>query len=270
MTSQQASEVSVQFEAVGGIAAVWLNRPDAANSINLGLAAELRQTFALIAARQDIRVVILRGRGGKFCAGGDMGMFVEFADELGSHLRGVIGDFHAAVQAIHDLSVPVVAVVEGPAAGGGMSLALACDFVIAEEKSKFAPAYRKLGATSDGGLCKLLSDAVGQRKALELMLTGNVLTANDALALGLVNRVVPADRLEHEVASLCETLAANSGPANAGVKKLIYGASRASLGEQLAGELEVFCGLAEGPDFREGVRAFAERRPPNFSRASAE
>lgn len=269
MTSQPAGEETVQFEAIGGVGIVWLNRPGAGNSVNLELATALRRTFALIAERQDIRVVVLRGRGEKFCAGGDMGMFVEFADELGSHLRGVIGDFHAAIQIMHDLPVLVVGVVEGPAAGGGMALALACDFVIAAEKAKFVPAYRMLGATSDGGMCKLLSDVLGERKALELMLTGGALTASEAFAMGLVNRVVPADRLEHEVASLCGTLVANSGPVNAGVKKLVYGSSRASLSEQLSNELEVFCGLAEGRDFREGVRAFLERRTPNFSGAPA-
>lgn len=259
-----SAQAVVQLEVEAGIATIWLNRPEAANSINLDVVRELRRVVYDIAARQDIRVVVLRGRGRQFCAGGDMAMFLGQLDTIGRHLRDVIAEFHAALLALRDLPQPVVALVHGAVAGGGLSLALGCDFVVAEERTKFATAYRKLGASSDGGMSLLLSRILGTRKALELMLAGEVFLAPEALSLGLVNRVAPEAALEAALVAFCEVLAGNSRASNACVKRLVHAAPTASFDEQLTRELEGFCALASGADFREGVTAFAERRPPVF------
>lgn len=258
-----AGEV-VQLEVGAGIATIWLNRPQAANSIDLEVVRALRRVVYDIAARSDVRVVVLRGRGRQFCAGGDMAMFLGEIDTIGRHIRDVIADFHAVLLALRDLSQPVVAVVHGAVAGGGLSLALGCDFVIAGEETKFATAYRKIGASSDGGMSLLLSRVLGTRKALELMLAGEVFLAPQALSLGLINRVVPEAGLDAEVAAFCGVLAGNSRAANACVKRLVHAAPTASFDEQLTREMEGFCALAAGADFREGVTAFAARRAPSF------
>ena len=259
-----SSEQVVQLEVAAGIATIWLNRPQAANSINLDVAEALRRIVYDIAARPDIRVVLLRGRGKQFCAGGDMAMFVDRIDTIARHVRDVIDAFHSTLLALRDLPQPVVAVVHGAVAGGGLSLALGCDFVIAEERTKFATAYRKLGASSDGGMTHLLTRILGTRKTLELMLAGEVFLAPEALSLGLVNRIAPEAALEDEVAAFCNILAGNSRAANACVKRLVHNAPLASFDAQLSREMEGCCTLAAGADFREGVRAFTARRAPDF------
>ncbi|MHA4854376.1 enoyl-CoA hydratase/isomerase family protein [Rhodococcus sp. MSC1_016] len=254
----------VQLEVEASVATIWLNRPHAANSIDLEMVRELRRIVYDIGARADIRVVVLRGRGRQFCAGGDMSMFLSQLETVGRYIRDVIADFHATILAFRDLPQPVVAVVHGAVAGGGLSLALACDFVIAGEGAKFATAYRKIGASPDGGMSLLLSRILGPRKALELMLVGETFMASEARSLGLVNRVVADAALDAEATSFCGVLARNSRASNACVKRLVNAAPTASFEEQLSREMEGFCALAAGADFSEGVTAFVARRTPNF------
>jgi 2-(1,2-epoxy-1,2-dihydrophenyl)acetyl-CoA isomerase len=174
--------------------------------------------------------------------------------------------FHDALIAFRQLTQPVLAVVHGAVAGGGLSLALGCDFIIAEEKTKFATAYRKLGAATDGGMTHSLSRILGQRKALELLLMGEIFLAPQALELGLINRVVSEANLEADVAAFCDVLARNAPAANGCIKRLVYEAPTATFEEQLSREMRGFSEIAATDDFKEGVTAFIERRIPAFAK----
>lgn len=248
----------------GAVATVWLNRPHAHNTIDLRTSRALKAAAFDLEADPQIRVVVLRGRGRQFSAGGDMSMFQGHADTIGRYIKDVIGDFHEALVTLRRMPKATVAVVHGACAGGGLSLSLACDFVLAEERTKFAVAYRKIGAATDGGMTHLLSRLVGQRRAVELLLLSDGFTAAQALEWGLVNRVVPEQGLEDELARISEALAANAPTSVGALKGLVYGAPHASFEEQLSRELAAFSRCADTADFREGVAAFSERRAPRF------
>ena len=263
-TFESASEAPIALEISGSVATVWLDRPAAHNTIDRKTAAALRAVAFDLEANENVRVVILRGRGRQFCAGGDIAMFGENLNGIGRFIQDVIADFHDALLAFRRMGKPTIAVVHGAAAGGGLSLALACDFVIAEESTKFSVAYRRLGAATDGGMTHLLAALLGQRRAVELLLASDVFSAAQALAMNLVNRVVPAADLEAEIDCLVRKLAENAPASVAALKRLVYQAPAATYDEQLHREMTAFVQCAATDDFREGVTAFLERRPPAF------
>lgn len=254
----------VEVAIDGVVATVWLDRPHAHNTIDLETSEALKAAAFDLEVNPAVRVVVLRGRGRQFSAGGDMGMFKGHADTIGRYIKDVIGSFHEALVALRRMPKATVAAVHGACAGGGLSLALACDFVIADERTKFAVAYRKIGAATDGGMTHLLSRLVGQRRAVELLLLSDGFTAAQALEWGLVNRVVPEGPLEDELARMTAELAANASVAVGALKGLVYGAPHASFEEQLSRELAAFARCADTADFKEGIAAFAERRSPRF------
>lgn len=255
----------IEVEVDGGIATLWLNRPENANVIDLKLVQAMRSACFDLEERADIKVIVLRGRGKQFCGGGDIGMFRDNLDTMGRFIKDVIADFHEIVLSLRKMPMPVVAVVHGAVAGGGLSLALACDFVIAVEGTKFATAYRNIGASTDGGMTHLLTRLVGTRKALELLLHAGQFSPEEALSLGLINRVVAADALDTELDKVCSVFAGNARAATAVTKRLVYQAPTATFDTQLGREMAGFAEVAQTKDFKEGVTAFAERRKPNFS-----
>lgn len=261
MTTSDKIELSVE----GSVATIWLNRPESANVIDLELVQTLRSVCFDLEGKADVRVVLLRGRGKQFCAGGDIGMFHAHLDGMGRFIKDVIADFHEVLLSLRRLPIPVVSVVHGAVAGGGLSLALACDFVIAAKGTKFATAYRKLGASTDGGMTYLLTQLVGPRRALDLLLARDVFSAEEAQALGLINRVLEPDALDAGVGELCGILAANAPEATRVTKDLVYAALTSSFDMQLGREMAGFAEVAQSENFKEGVRAFAERRKPDFS-----
>ena len=183
---------------------------------------------------------------------------------MGRFITDVIANFHETLVTFRRMSKTTVAVVHGAVAGGGLSLALACDLVVAEERTKFAVAYRRLGASTDGGISHLLTRLVGQRKAIELLLLSDTFSAAEALALGLINRVVAEPDIEAEIANLTLALAENAPVSVVALKRLTYEAPTASFEEQLSRELAAFTECAATADFREGIKAFSERRKPVF------
>jgi 2-(1,2-epoxy-1,2-dihydrophenyl)acetyl-CoA isomerase len=249
------------------VATIWLNRPDANNGINLQMMTEFKTAVFDLEANPAIRVVILRGRGRNFSVGGDMAMFTEAGDAISRTIADVIANFHDALLSMRRSGATYIAVVHGACAGGALSLALACDFVIADDQAKFAVAYRKLGASADGGMSHALTRALGQRHALELLLLSDTFTAADALKMGLINRLVRADALEDEVACMTTILRGNAPASVRALKALAYQAPTTSFDQQLSSELAAFAQCAGTSDFREGVRAFAERRQPAFTGA---
>jgi 2-(1,2-epoxy-1,2-dihydrophenyl)acetyl-CoA isomerase len=255
---------TIHFEERDGIGALWLTRPEAHNTINRAMAKELRALGYRLAGMPHLRALVLRGRGKVYSAGGDMRMFTENMDDIGPYMLDVIPDFHEFLMALRALAMPTVAVLHGAAAGGGLSMALACDFVFAQAGTKLAVAYRKLGTSADGGMTHLLTHLLGPRKALDLMLRRDAFDAQEALALGLITDVLPAEDFESRLSKEVQALAANAPAAVREVKALIYAAGHTSYAAQLRAEAEGFRRCAVTEDFNEGVQAFVAKRAPVF------
>jgi 2-(1,2-epoxy-1,2-dihydrophenyl)acetyl-CoA isomerase len=246
------------------VAFVTFNRPERLNAIDLGMAAAFRETVDGLAARDDVRAVVLRGAGAAFIAGGDIKLFAGDRDQAAATIGQLIDHFHAATIGLQRLP-PVIASVHGAAAGGGFSLALAADFRIAADTATFTPAYLRLGTSPDGGGTFFLRRLVGPSKALEMFLLGRTCAASDALGLGIVNRVVPAADLERETAQTASAIAAGAMPAVAHAKALITACDLETLQRHLMAEKAAFLDCVRSPDFEEGVAAFLSKRPPRFA-----
>lgn len=255
---------TLQFELSDGVGTLWLNRPDAYNTVNRQVAKDLRAMGYQLSRIPRLRVLVLRGRGKVFSSGGDMNMFNDNVEQIGPYMQDVIPDFHEFLMALRALPVPTIAAVHGAAAGGGLSLALACDFVFAQEGTKMAVAYRKLGASADGGMTHLLASLLGPRKALDLMLRRDGITADQALALGLVTDVLAWENFEELLAAQVSALTSNAPAVVREVKALIYAAAHTSYGSQLQAEASSFSRCAGTGDFREGISAFVQKREPVF------
>jgi 2-(1,2-epoxy-1,2-dihydrophenyl)acetyl-CoA isomerase len=247
------------------VATITLNRPDALNGLTIQMTEEL--AHALIRCRIDpnVRAVIVKGAGRGFCAGGDVKAFGESlrSDPL-THIRSLAMHLHAGVAEIRRMEKPVIAQVHGVAAGAGMSLALACDLTIAAQTARFIIAYGRVGLSPDGGSTYFLPRLVGPKKALEIFYTGDPIDADEALRLGLVNRVVPDAELEQETQALAQRLAQGPTLALARAKELVYGSLSESLETQLENERGLLGLSTLSEDFREGVEAFIQKREPKF------
>jgi 2-(1,2-epoxy-1,2-dihydrophenyl)acetyl-CoA isomerase len=250
-----------------GIARVTLNRPDRLNALDHDLALELADAFESLEHEPSLRVATLMGSGRAFMAGGDIAIFKASGNNAPEVIGHLIGLFHRIVRAIRRLPAPVVAGVHGAAAGGGLGLALACDFVIASDDASFVPAYTKLGTNPDGGTTWTVTRLLGPQRALEWLMLGEAKDAHAAKQMGLVNRVVAKDALAGEVDALARRIAGGPASAHATLKRLIEQAPYTSLDAQLDAEREGFIKAAGTADFREGVSAFLERRQPQFDKA---
>jgi 2-(1,2-epoxy-1,2-dihydrophenyl)acetyl-CoA isomerase len=247
-----------------GIARVTLNRPDRLNALDHDLALELANTFESLDRDPTLRVVTLMGAGRAFMAGGDITVFKTAGDHAPEVIGRLIGVFHRTIRAIRRLKAPVVAGVHGAAAGGGLGLALACDFVIASEDAAFVPAYTKLGSNPDGGTTWTVTRLLGPQRALEWLMLGDAKDARAARDMGLINRVVPKDALAGEVEALARRIASGPIVAHATLKRLVDQAPFTPLDTQLDAERDGFVKAAATSDFHEGVSAFLERRQPQF------
>ena len=250
-----------------GVAHVTLNRPDAANAINVELANDLADAAQRLVGETSVRAVLLTGAGERFCGGGDVRAFAGIdpdSGELGDVLNAVIGPLHAAIVDFAALEAPVVAAVQGSAAGAGLALAAGADLVLAAQSAKLVMAYTAIGLIPDGGSTWYLARVVGLRRALELALTNRVLSADEACAWGLVSRVVPDAELTKEASALASTLAAGPTRAFGSARRLLRESLDHDLDEQLASEAAAMAAASRTADAREGVTAFAEKRPPNF------
>jgi 2-(1,2-epoxy-1,2-dihydrophenyl)acetyl-CoA isomerase len=253
----------VSLSVDDGVARLTLARPEAGNALDRPVIAALRAHSEALTACDDVRVVVLGGEGRNFCVGGDLAYFAGI-DDIASELLGLAADFHAAIETLRRLTAPLIARVQGAAAGGGMSLACACDLVVAAESARFTMAYTGAGLSPDGGGSWFLPRIVGLRRATELLLCNSVLSAGEAESAGIVTKVVSDDALDAEVDALAAKLSAGPAAAYASVKQLLWTSSTASLHEQLDDEAHAVASNAAHADGREGVAAFLARRQPQF------
>ena len=259
------SEQDAAFLKIGdGVARIVLNRPDRLNVIDFACARRLLDLFEQIEREDSVKAVTLTGAGRSFMAGGDLTEFhrdLMAAPKAGS---GLLALFHELMRIIRRLRAPVIAGVQGAAAGGGLALALACDIIIAAEDAQFIPAYTRLGASPDGGTTWSVTRILGPRRALEWIMLSDPMSAQAALAQGLVNRVVEVAALAEEVEKLAARIAAGPAHAYAAVKQLVWQAEQAGFGDQLEAERDAFITVTKTADFREGISAFFERRSARF------
>lgn len=258
------TDTPVRLELRDGVAHLTLDRPEAANAINLGMANALAASARRLAATEDLRAVLLRGAGDRFCAGGDVHAFAESGPKLADQLAAILDALHAAVVDLARLDAPVVAAVHGSAAGAGLSLLAGADLVVAAAGTRFVMAYAAVGLAPDGGSTWYLPRLVGLRRATELALTNRVLDADEAEAWGLVTRVVAADALAEESERLVADLAAGATGALGAAKRLLRESLSASLDEQLDRESVAMVAAGRSADGQEGVAAFVEKRRPRF------
>jgi 2-(1,2-epoxy-1,2-dihydrophenyl)acetyl-CoA isomerase len=251
---------AVETTREGGVLTITLNRPDVLNAFNADLHRALGA--ALEDARaEDVRAVVITGAGRGFCVGQDLTEFREAAGDIAGRLRG---SYHPNILAIRALEKPVIAAVNGPAAGAGLSLACACDVRLASDEATFVPAFINIGLVPDSGSTYLVRRLLGTARAFEWMSSGRRLTAAEAHAWGLVSEVVEADRLEARTAELADELAALPTRGIALTKRLFDHAEHTTLEEQLELEAQLQAAATRTHDFAEGVAAFLEKREPRF------
>ena len=249
------------------VAIVALNRPDALNALNQRLADELCAHLNKLRLSYA-RAVILKAEGRAFSAGGDIREMKSAAEAnapIPAYFQRLVGTLHECVLLIRDLPVPVIAAVNGVAAGGGCNLALACDFVIAGQTALFNQAFVRIGLTPDCGGTFILPRLVGWRRATELLMTGEFIDAETAVRQGLINSVVPDDELEAATLRLAAKLAAGPTAAIARTKRLLNQAGTNGYAAQLQAEFQVQLESGRTNDFAEGITAFLEKRVPEFT-----
>lgn len=263
------SSNQVDFTRKDGLAVITLNRPAARNALSPEMVADLGRAIA-DCRRPEIRAVLLTGTEGAFCAGADVKDFAAQLEQggpegLSQHLNRLADALHREViRGIRRLDKPVVAAINGVAAGAGFSLALACDLRLAAANARFILAYAGIGCTADGGSTYMLPRLVGMGKAMEIYLASQPIGAEYARELGLVNQVCPAEGFERHALETADRLAQGPTRAYGRVKALFNQSWDADLATQLAAERDAIADIAYSGDFQEGIRAFSGKRPAWF------
>lgn len=248
-------------EAAPGVKLVALNRPAALNALSTAMGEALLEVWTDLAAEASLRAVVMTGEGKAFCAGADLKERNGMTDQAWSDQHLI---FEAMIRAQLALPVPILAAVQGAAMGGGAEMALACDFTWAATNAKFAMPEVKLGIMPGLGGPALLARAVGERAALELLTSGRVVEAPEALSLGLVSRICPPETLVDEAVALAAQIAANAPLSVRALKSSVRAGMALPLDAAMELELKEYNRLFKTADRREGVGAFNERRPPRF------
>jgi 2-(1,2-epoxy-1,2-dihydrophenyl)acetyl-CoA isomerase len=258
-------EPTVKFELSDDVAWVTLNRPDSANTLDLQFGRDLLDAATRCQGTRGVRAVVITGAGKAFCFGGDLGaMMMNEGGAIEAYLRELTTDLHAAIEVFCALDAPVVAAVNGTAAGAGIGLVAMADLAIAAEGARFSLAYTGVGLTPDGGTSYFLPRSLGTKRAMELVLTNRALSAAEALDWGLVNKVVPDAEVVAEARKLAVRLAAGPLGAFGQAKRLMR--SEATLRSQLIDEGRTIAAQAASAEAQEGVKAFLAKRKPVFPR----
>jgi 2-(1,2-epoxy-1,2-dihydrophenyl)acetyl-CoA isomerase len=253
------AEVETQRE--GGVLTITLNRPDVLNAFNVSMHQALGEALAE-AEDASVRAVVLTGAGRGFCVGQDLTEFRDAAGDIGSRLSD---NYHPNILAIRALEKPVIAAVNGAAAGAGLSFACACDIRIASDAASFVPAFINVGLVPDSGGTYFVVELLGYARAFEWMTSGRKLTAAEALGWGVVSEVVDGDGLAARAGEIAAQYASMPTRGVGMTKRLFSDAARNRLEQQLELEAELQTAATQTNDFREGVAAFLEKRKPEFT-----
>ena len=246
------------------VATITLNKPAASNALDLEIARELMSAALRCEDDPGVRAVVLTGAGKHLCFGGDLRGMAEQGEHVTAYLNELTTHLHAAISSFTRMRAPVIAAVNGTAAGAGIGLVCMTDLAICGKGSKFSLAYTGVGLVPDGSTSFLLPRIVGRRRALELFLLNRVLTADEALAWGLVNQVVEDAEVLTQSQALAARLAAGPTEAYGAVKRLMT-TSEPGLEQQMASEGRAIAAQATHPQGREGIAAFLDKRKPSFT-----
>jgi len=259
---------TIQLEVRGdGVAVITLNRPASLNALSVAMGNEFLDAMT-DASRRGARAIVLTGAGRAFCAGGDLREMQQIAEREGrveAFFEAPLNLLHDCIRAIRKTPLPVIAAVNGFASGAGCNLALACDLVIAGEGAKFNEAFIKIGLTPDCGGTFILPRLVGWKRAAEMLMTGDVIDAQHAVAIGMINRAVADEELMAEAMALALRLAGAPTAAIGRIKQLLDQGAAKDYDGQLDLEHAAQIQSGQSSDFKEGVAAFMEKRPPKFS-----
>ena len=258
------SNNSVLFEVRDNVGHVTLNRPQSGNALDLEMAKELMAVSLRCESDRNVRAVLLSGAGNRFCVGGDVKAFAA-QEQLPQYLREVTTYLHLAISHFARLDAPVIAAVQGSAAGGGFSLAISCDLVLAADSATFLMAYSKIGMAPDGSSTYFLPRLVGFKRAMELTLTNRVLSAREACEWGIVTEVVPPERLAARAEELAGSLAQGPTRAFGSAKRLLHSGWNQSLETQMELESRAIAEAGASADGKEGITAFVKKRKMTFN-----
>lgn len=257
------SAPTVQVESRGPVAIVTINRPDLSNTLNLQTAMDLLAAAMTCGRNSAVRAVVLTGAGKNFCFGGDLRGMLNKGKSADAYLRELTTYLHEAISHFARMDAPLIAAVNGTAAGAGVGLVAMADLAICAESSKFNLAYTAVGLTPDAGTSFLLPRTVGTKRAMELLLLNRALTAPEALSWGLVNKVVPDAELMSESLKLADRIAEGATRAFGRTKRLVANALGA-LESHMVLESETIAAQAGSGEGLEGIGAFLEKRKPSF------
>ncbi len=264
--SEPGGTEPVLYDVEGGIATITLNRPDAMNSLDIATKEELLAAIQRAASDTEARCVVVTGSGRAFCVGQDLREHItNMSSKSLDEVWATVDDHYSPIASgIATMEKPVIAAINGVAAGAGMSMALACDWRVAADSASFTTAFIGVGLSCDTGMSWTLPRVVGQTKAIELLLWPRTVDAPEALEIGLVNWVFPADRLAAEVADIAARLVAGPTLAFAAVKESVRYAATHTLTESLAFESRMMASTGGSEDHRNAVQSFIAKAKPTF------
>ncbi|MCH9673796.1 MAG: enoyl-CoA hydratase/isomerase family protein [Gammaproteobacteria bacterium] len=254
-----------EFDVSDGVGTITLNRPGASNSLTLELVDEFLEIAIACDSDPAVRAILLTANGSMFCAGADLKLFASSGDQLGAVVRTMLHGLHSLISRLARMDVPVVTAVNGTAAGGGFSLAIMGDYVIAAESANFVMAYTASGLSPDASSTYYLPRLIGVRRARQLMLTNKRLGAAQALEWGLIDEVAPDAELRSTAYAMAARLAKGPTAAFGSTKRLLLSTFDNGLETQMELEGAEVTQNALGRDAQEGIRAFVEKRPPQFT-----
>ena len=252
------------FETEEDVAVIRLNRPDQGNTLVPEMGAELLDAANRCEVDTNVRAVVLTGNGRMFCAGADIKALTTHGEDVADYIKGMTRDLHATISRFNRMDAPVIAAINGTAAGGGFGLALSADIAIAAESAKMTAAYARTGLTLDGSCSYFLARLVGLRRAKEMALLNTVISAKQAVECGLINRVVADDQLLATTLQMAHRLAEGPTRALGETKRLMLQAATENLESQMERETLAIARIATGMDAHEGIAAFLAKRAPNF------
>ena len=254
---------SIQTKVNDQVAYISLNRPEVFNSFNREMALSLQNTLDTCESNSEVRAIVISGNGKAFCAGQDLKEVT--SPELNPGFKKILEEhYNPIITKIRDIKKPIIAAVNGVAAGAGANIALACDIVVASDKASFIQAFSKIGLVPDSGGTFFLPRLIGFQKASALMMLGDKVSAEEAEQLGMIYKVIPSDNFSEEVEKLAVHIANMPTQALGFIKQMLNKSMTNTLEEQLELEGKLQIESAHSEDYSEGVNAFVEKRKPNF------